>query len=264
MSIGLQTLKPDKIYLWVSKDAYLADQGIESEAYIREALEPISEELLNLIEIKWTKNLGPYRKLLPALDHVDSQDLIVTADDDLVYGKDWLKNLIEVHKVNPNEIAAARVRKARYNRFGRKRSYLFWDIMADEQRIESDEYVVTFGGGVVLKKSYFRQEDINDSAYLTIAKTTDDLWYSKLLMRNKKKVVSVPKALAEVFFIEHDQGLTYINNKSRHGRSFMERLIGFVQRLAGYYLGTPACGNDQSLEKINHYFLLKDKKDNQA
>jgi len=42
-------------------------------------------------------NTGPYRKLIPALREAEPDDLIVTADDDIFSGRDWLQGLIKAY-----------------------------------------------------------------------------------------------------------------------------------------------------------------------
>ncbi|MFD2837439.1 hypothetical protein ACFS3C_15390 [Azotobacter vinelandii] len=72
---------PPKIVIWVSKEAYLIDQGIDREPrWVRDL-----NKLRNIIEFRWTANTGPYRKLFPALDAATDDQIIVYADDDAIY-----------------------------------------------------------------------------------------------------------------------------------------------------------------------------------
>ena len=49
----------------------------------------------SIINIKWVKNIGSYRKLLPILkDKWDEDCIIITIDDDTIYDTHLIENLI--------------------------------------------------------------------------------------------------------------------------------------------------------------------------
>src|SRR5690606_3704630 len=56
-----QSLRPSKIIVWVSKEPYLIDEGIQEEPVWARELKRINKS----IEFRWTPNTGPYRKLFP-------------------------------------------------------------------------------------------------------------------------------------------------------------------------------------------------------
>lgn len=82
--------------LVISEEPYLLDEGIRPEM-LPPGLRQLSAE--GALDIIWTGNTGPYRKLLPALHHHAGEPrLIVTADDDMIYPAHWLAGLIETHR----------------------------------------------------------------------------------------------------------------------------------------------------------------------
>ena len=93
-SIITQTIRPDKIFLNLSEEPYLLDDGFKDKKIT-------DSNLLNLIyenpiiDIKWVKNTGPYRKLLPVLkDKWDEDCIIITIDDDTIYHDNLIENLV--------------------------------------------------------------------------------------------------------------------------------------------------------------------------
>jgi hypothetical protein len=63
------------------------------------------------LEIKLCRNYGPHKKYYP---YVESQELfsdqLVTADDDVIYPRDWLAGLISAHSRFPNCVNCYRAR----------------------------------------------------------------------------------------------------------------------------------------------------------
>lgn len=251
MSLCLQSRQPDEIRLWVSTEPYLRDGGIRNKNELNHYFNDLPAEWMRRIKVCWVANTGPYRKLIPALRDAGPDDLLVTADDDIVYGENWLSTLLQAYEPDSNVAIAGRVRKKRYNAFGRTMSYMNWDILHDAALI-SEGYIITFGGGAVLSRSMFREQDILDDAFLDVAPTADDLWYSKLLLRNNTRVRVVPGVLREMHFIEHTDGLV---NHNHPGQAALLKKIGMRlwEWIAGY-LGVPVCGNDRAYLKVEEHF----------
>ncbi|WP_435607645.1 glycosyltransferase [Pseudomonas knackmussii] len=249
-SLMRQSILPDKIRIWVSKTPYLSDTGIlEAPQWIADL-----NKIRNIVEIHWTQNTGPYRKLIPALRSASDDDIIVTADDDIIYGKNWLKHLLARAEEAPSHVIAARVRKISNNIFGKRKTYLSWPIINRELVVESN-FIVTHGGGTLLRKRHISERLAADETYLDICPTTDDLWFSKLITKSNTKVVICPQALSEIRFIEHEDGLDNQNNLKP--RKLLTKIYQrLVLRPLGW-LGLSICGNDVAFKKIEeHNFIL--------
>lgn len=255
MSLCLQSRQPDEIRLWVSSEPYLRDGGIHGQEELDQHLSDLPKDWQQRIKVHWVTNTGPYRKLIPALRDAGPDDLLVTADDDIAYGRHWLRILLQGYTPGSRVAVAGRVRMKRYNAFGRTMSYMNWDILKDSS-IVSEGYIITFGGGAVLSRSMFRDQDILDDAFLEVAPTADDLWYSKLLLRSDTPVRVLPDVLRELNFIEHTDGLVN-HNHPRKAVLIQKLALRLWERLAGY-LGMPVCGNDRTYQKVEQYFRKLD------
>ena len=79
------SLLPSKIYLFLSRTAHLHDKGVSVDSIPENLLVLAAKGLLNIV---YTDNIGPHRKLLPLLASRfnDPNVLIVTIDDDISYG----------------------------------------------------------------------------------------------------------------------------------------------------------------------------------
>jgi hypothetical protein len=86
-----QTMKPNKIILWLAEDEFTLDN--------------IPQTLKNLqkrgLTIEFCKDLKSYKKLVPALKKYP-EDIIITVDDDALYQHDLVENLVNAYKDNPN------------------------------------------------------------------------------------------------------------------------------------------------------------------
>ena len=90
-------MKADEIILWLSDDEFPNKE--------ENILSNILKLKKNGLTIKWCKNIKSYKKLIPALQEY-SNDIIITADDDIYYPENWLKILYETHKQHPENIIA--------------------------------------------------------------------------------------------------------------------------------------------------------------
>lgn len=250
LSLINQSLQPDVVRLWISKDPYLRDSGISDVPQWVSELNTIN----HIIEVRWVDNTGPYRKLLPALSSARPGDLIVTADDDIVYGRDWLKELVGMANKYPGELVAARVRCKVRNIFGVKASYIAWPIIGVDKAISAD-YVITHGGGAVYSADIIRSDLVKDDGYMSVCPTADDLWYSRIVQESKVPVRVCVKALSQLYFIEHNDGLDNYNNLksvSFISKVYNKVFLGFLG-----WLGFDVCGNDYAYGRLNKYFLDK-------
>lgn len=252
-SLVTQSLTPTKVVLNLSSMAYLKDEGIHDLKMIDYLLEGIDESLKEIIHINWVDNTGPYRKLIPTLKAAKSNDIIVTADDDIIYNNDWLKLLLQDFNAENMLVHAGRVRRIKKSSLGSETGYIYWPIVKEKTIIDND-WVITFGGGAVLYRGWFSEKLISDSAYLDIAPTNDDLWYTKLCKISNLRVRIIPEALNSLNFIRHNDGLENENLPKAKTNSFLSKLkYKHLDRRLNYYK-IFRFGNDIAFDSINEYF----------
>ncbi|MBA6412292.1 glycosyltransferase [Parahaliea sp. F7430] len=256
-SLVTQEVSPTKVVLNISEEPYLRDDGInysDSEllSILTKGFDSYHKEM---VEIRRVRNTGPYRKLMPTLKNAYGSDIIVTADDDILYGSNWLGKLLEDFDPTKKVIHAARVRGQKKNSLNMLTGYVFWPIVTKKKLMDGD-WIVTYGGGAVLCRNWFSHELIDNFDYLKVAPTADDLWYSKICKLSALKVLVVPDALEEINFIHHNDGLGNYN---------WPIVKGVLARLKYHILDKPLnyyklvrIGNDIAYDSIENYFLNKD------
>ena len=175
---------PDKIVLYLT-----ASQFPNRE---------IPQELQDLIdknpifEIRfYEENIRSYTKLIPALQDFPN-DIIVTIDDDILYGKNMLQRLFQIHKKYPDAIIGHRVRhfkpNAPYRKWERYKGFRY--ILKNLQPKFSN--VQTGVGGVLYPPHSLKKEMLDSKIFMEIAPTVDDMWFWLAAVANGTKIAPVP------------------------------------------------------------------------
>ena len=253
-SLVTQKKLPDKIIVWISQDSYLRDKGITNVNILSILTKGLSKDLLALIECKCIDNTGPYRKLMPILKIATNTDIIVTCDDDIFYSDNWLATLIDGFDPKNKIIHASRVRLIKKNVIGGLTGYIFWPLIKDSI-VMSENWIITYGGGSVMCRDWFPDNIIYDESYITIAPTSDDIWYSKICKMSGLKVKVIPQALEYLNFFEHSDGLV-IHNVPQ-SVSLLKKFKKIIIFYPLNYLRIKRYGNDVAYDNVEKYFNNK-------
>ena len=245
-----QEVLPDYIYLWVSSEPYLSDEGMN---FIPEFIHELNE-IHNIIKVVYTENTGPYRKIIPALRSFSNDDILVYADDDVIYSRFWLKKMMDKFNFYDGGcIVAPRVRLMSKNLFGHLKSYSEFDVL-DKEKVLSDGYIITGVGGCLLKKGHVNESLYRLDDYLNLAPKTDDLWLSKIFQLSQAKLVCAPEIMGDIHEIKHARfALTNENTIFNNGSGFFKIFYKIKTKISGY-LGLENTNNDLSLIKIKDFF----------
>lgn len=241
-----QEQPPDVLMLNISDHPYLNDSGFaDTPQWVKDL--PVT--------INWVENTGSYRKLLPAIRNAAAKDLVVTADDDVVYGTSWLKSLIQASKNNPEAIVCCRARKMKKNIFGKWQNYRNWPLVKKETR--GHLISPTGCGGVAYTRNLLDLDFLFDQKFLELAPTTDDLWFRMAGMRKGSQVLVLPQVDRDNAYLAHKHGLDRDNFNRIRTRN---RLKKFAQRHVvkiKNYFGINQTKNDIAWDEICSYSVQK-------
>ncbi|MBV6646619.1 MAG: glycosyltransferase family 2 protein [Cyclobacteriaceae bacterium] len=217
-SLLQQTHRSDKVVLWLSHEPYLLDSGASDE--------DITEELQELLEddrfsIRWTKNTGPYRKLLPSLQEFGRDATIVTADDDVIYPKWWLKKLVDASQEHPGCVICYRGRIMPTNgKLGRYTKWTRTHEAENQSDLGPNVYVFPTGkDGVLYPAGVFGDQIFDEEVYMKLAPTNDDIWFKAMTLVTKSQVLCIPahKDFPEIASTRDNRLYTF-KNKRRNDR----------------------------------------------
>ena len=205
-SLMNQEYKPNKIILWLSKEQFPG--GEKSD---------IPKEILELkeygLEIQWLDgDIRSYKKLIPTLK-VYSDDIIVTADDDLYYPRDWLKRLIEEYIKDPHNIHCHLVTRLKVE------NNRIYSIKRNKKMIDSCEFCnkLLGGSGTLYPPGCLDATVLDENAFLSLAPTSDDIWFWAMAIKKGTKIHWIPSNMKKLYYIETSQEntacLTKINDQ---------------------------------------------------
>lgn len=240
-SLLSQSRSPDLLLVNLDRETF-GDQGtVAVPDWLRR-----EEITVNLVE-----DLGSFTKLLPALSVAGERDLIVTADDDVLYGRDWLERLVQAREEHDDSIICARARRMRRNFFGNWTNYSAWPLA---QRPSKGLYILPLGvGGVLYTKQLLEMDFVTDRSFLAICPTTDDLWFRAASMLKGTPVYVDPKIDRENMEIVHRVTLASVNLDpiSTKHNAFSALPRQFWR--GANYLGINRTANDVAWDRILEY-----------
>ncbi len=199
-SIVNQSLKPDKLILWLAPEQFPNKEA------------DLPQDLLDLqnqgLTIDWYHDIGSYKKLIPTLRRYPDA-IIVTADDDNIYERDWLKRLFDSYQQFPHDIQCHRVTKFFYDD-------RFRIITGGHDYYKGDSFLnkLVGLGGVLYPPHCFYKDILNEELFRRLTPTNDDQWFWMQAVLNGVRVRVVHQPIIEANYIPgtQEKGLTKIND----------------------------------------------------
>lgn len=221
-----QTLKPDEVVLWLGDKEFLSKE------------DDLPLNVLSLknngLTIRWCKDIGPYTKLIPALQECPD-DIIVTADDDIYYPRNWLELLYNAYLKEPQYIHCHRAHRITFDENKNVKKYLEW-IMGACKVEPSFCNFLTGVGGVLFPPGALYKDVLDDGLFLKLSPTADDIWFWAMAVLNHTRINVIKNNIAT---------LLYTNTEREFGLN-AETTLAQKNRIGG--------GNDKQLKNIfNHY-----------
>lgn len=188
-----QTFKPDRIILWLASEQFAKKE------------KDLPQEILKLVglglEIKWTEDLKSYKKLLPALKEYP-EDIIITADDDIYYEKDWLETLYNKHIEFPKCVVCQRPR--RIELIENKIKVLTSRKSENIDLSKPDYFNQMLGGTGCLYPPHSLHSDIFDIEKINrLLPTNDDIYFWAMAVLNETKVVVAKGWNGNINFVDN-------------------------------------------------------------
>ncbi len=170
-SLMRQTMKPNKIILWLSEDL--------KDVELPQALQ---KQQLRGLEIGYCKDIRSYKKLIPTL-RCFPDDIIITADDDLIYKIDMVEKLVTAYLKEPSLIYFNRGHRIKLKLNGRPDKYLKWYWRIQDENVSPLNFPTT-GGGTLFPPHCFNEEVFNERVFMDICSYADDIWFKAMALYN--------------------------------------------------------------------------------
>lgn len=182
-SLFNQTVKPDRIILW------LATEQFEN----RELPELLKTLQSKGLEIKYCEDLKSHKKYHYALKYQKPDELVITYDDDLIYPENSIEKLIKLHQKYPECVVTNRAQTAEFEN-GEFLPYSKWKVRSSIGVKEPVSVLFpSTGGGTLYPYNAVNKEAFNVEKMMRIAFSADDLWMRFMSALNDTKVVKTVK-----------------------------------------------------------------------
>ncbi|MBQ2886365.1 MAG: hypothetical protein IJE43_21805 [Alphaproteobacteria bacterium] len=161
--------------------------------------------------IEWYHDIRSYKKLIPALKKYP-EEIIITADDDVIYDENLIKNLIKTYKKYPNCIIANRVHWASIQKDKTLLPYKKWAKLI-KYKSPSHNLFFTGIGGVLYPPHCFYKDILKEDLFVKLCKDTDDIWFWCMALLKNTKIKQSNK-ICNVKYIDlelENTGLNVIN-----------------------------------------------------
>jgi hypothetical protein len=168
-----QTIKPDKIILWLAKNEF---------PHMKERL---PKKLLDLekrgLTIKFTdNNLRSNNKLFHSLK--ENQDsIIITFDDDCFYPKNYVEKLFKKHLEFPKDIIGYDAVQIKFDEKGNVKKYDDWFDYERDNNSRNDTFLLSVNGILYPPRS-ISKEAFNDKVLREISLYNDDIWFKAMAL----------------------------------------------------------------------------------
>ena len=170
-----QSIKPDKIVLWLDSDT----EDLLTLPY------EITRFVKNGLEIRFIKNYASYTNIFYAVKEFKNC-IIVTAKDSIYYRKNWLKKLYLSYIANPSDIhvnTSFRVKMLN----GSLLPIAKWKHFVNKETAGYDNFIIN-EGGVLYPPNCFSNEILRSDIFLKYAPDYSCIWLWIMALVNSRKI----------------------------------------------------------------------------
>lgn len=177
-SISLQSLKPNRILIWLGNDTSYEEYNKYLKKYEKYGFEFFIDNENNYMSHK--KYLYAFEKFKEAI--------IITLDDDLIYERNLIKSLVKKYEKYNNCIIARRVHKINF-KDNIIENYMKWNHECFLIKKPSNYLFATTGAGTLFPPSILPKEILDFEKIKKYALTADDAWINLMAIKyNIKRV----------------------------------------------------------------------------
>lgn len=153
-----QSVRPDSVVLWLTREDH--------------ALLPGEVRSLHGLTIRHAPDIGPYKKIIPALEKSPGA-FIAVADDDIYYPSDWLADLTAAYEPGRKEIPCHYALRIVHTRAG-VASPMQWP--AYDHAAASQATFPVCGGGVLYPPFGLHADTTSRNTFQQLSPASVDLW----------------------------------------------------------------------------------------
>ncbi len=211
-SLMQQTLKPNRMILWLAEDEFkdkevpLLLQGMQSRG----------------LEIRFCPDYKSYKKIIPTIQIAPDAD-VITFDDDILYPQNVIEKLVEGHRKYPDAIIAMRAHRITTGEDGAIRPYVCWKWLVTGG--PSYDLMSTTGFGTYFPNGCFHKDFCDPELFMNLAPSADDLWCKFMSLLNGTKYYAMDSAMLDDYVIMYSEGLFNQNVLNGENDRQIEKIV---------------------------------------
>lgn len=221
-TVMLQTYRPEKILLWLSKEQFPKQEDIPS------SLLELQDDFFQIIFVDG--DLRSHKKYYYAMLRYPEKT-IITLDDDTFYHPDIIKALIDSSIKYPNCIIANHTKRLFYVN-GELQPYRCW--LADQPSYSCENQMQIGIGGVLYPPKSLHKDVINIDMFMNVTPRADDLWLNAMARLNHTKVVKSNRIFSYLLINDSSPSLASCNTYNGGNDLQLNRLREALFKKYGY------------------------------
>lgn len=183
-SIGLQTLKPGRIVLWLTEGEY---------NHLPSTLKKLQKRGLT---INYYKDIKAYKKLIPSIRKYPN-DIIITIDDDIIYGRELVENLYMKHKEYNNTVCCGDAKLI--TTLDKKLTpYNTWHSNTNETYHPNAKTFPIGFAGTLYFPGCFHTDILNEEKFMKLCPYNDDIWFKSMCLLNNTLSMNINNTFSSV------------------------------------------------------------------
>lgn len=194
-SLILQEEKPDHIIVYLGNDS--------CEMLLPEYIKKFEHYGIEF-KIDKEKNLRSHKKYFYAMQDFP-ESVVITADDDIVYPKNWVRSLMDSYRNFPKCISARRVHLIKKDNDGNLELYNHWIDQYRKELNPSNAIIATGNSGILYPPHSIDERAFDVEAIQKYCFEADDIWLKCMAMLKGTKYVWVPNNEVDLPEIESGQ-----------------------------------------------------------
>lgn len=215
-----QTVKPDLVVLWLSKEQFTSEKDLPSI---------LLSQIKRGLEIRFVdEDLKSYKKYYFCLKKYP-KDIIITIDDDIFYRSHMVEDLLKFHCKYDKSIIAHYANLMSYNGSELK-PYVKWVRPSGFSR--ADNLFFGSGGGTLFPPNSLYKDVLEKKLFLRLAPHGDDIWLNAMCRLSGTKIVKTGYRSNHlpVKFISNFN-LSSINNGHGHNDIQLNNVIKYYSEI---------------------------------
>lgn len=180
-SIVSGSMRPRRLILWVDHEADRA-RALRSR--------PLRRLVARGLELRVGEPVGPHGKWWPYVQSEEVHRLpLVTADDDIRYGREWLRELVDAYASMPDIIHCHRAHRIALAADSTPEPYMAWPPCSSTN--PSHRWFLTGVSGVLYPPDFLDELRADGAGFRETAPHADDVWLTARAIANGVRVAQV-------------------------------------------------------------------------